>query len=92
MTVVAAESVSRLKIDGIWALGATVLLEGDDIEDARWADRAIAERDEPYLVEDSADPLTRDGAGTIGRAISFTTGGLGAFAAGMRADVSVDSG
>ncbi len=66
VTVVAAETANRLKIDGIRALGATVRLEGDDIEDARLEARAIAEREGSYLVEDSLDLLTCDGAGTIG--------------------------
>jgi threonine dehydratase len=66
VTVVAAETANRLKIDGIRALGATVRLEGDDIEDARLEARAIAEREGSYLVEDSLDVLTCDGAGTIG--------------------------
>jgi threonine dehydratase len=66
VTVVAAENANRLKIDRIRALGATVRLEGDDIEDARRLARAIAERDGSYLVEDSLDLATCDGAGTIG--------------------------
>ncbi len=66
VTVVAARSANRLKIDGIRALGATVRLEGDDIEDARRAARAIADAEGSYLVEDSLDVLTCDGAGTIG--------------------------
>jgi threonine dehydratase len=66
VTVVAAQRANRLKIDGIRALGATVLLEGDDIEDARRTACEIAEREGSYLVEDSLDLLTCDGAGTIG--------------------------
>ena len=66
VTVVAAESANRLKIDGIRALGAAVHLEGDDIEDARRIAGEIAEREGSYLVEDSLDLLTCDGAGTIG--------------------------
>jgi threonine dehydratase len=66
VTVVAAESANRLKIERIKALGATVRLEGDDIEDARRLARAIAEREGSYLVEDSLDLHTCDGAGTIG--------------------------
>ena len=66
VTVVAAECANALKIDGIRALGATVRLEGDDIEDARRAACEIAERDGSYLVEDSLDLRTCDGAGTIG--------------------------
>jgi threonine dehydratase len=66
VTVVAAETANGLKIDGIRALGATVRLEGDDIEDARRIAGDVAERDGSYLVEDSLDLLTCDGAGTIG--------------------------
>ena len=66
VTVVAAERANRLKIDGIRALGATVRLEGDDIEDARRAAVEIAAAGGSYLVEDSLDLLTCDGAGTIG--------------------------
>ncbi len=66
VTVTAAAGANRLKIDGIRALGATVLLGGDDIEDARDAARALAERDGLHLVEDSLDLHTCEGAGTIG--------------------------
>ena len=66
MTVVAAESANRLKIERIEALGATVRIEGDDIEDARRLASEMAEREGSYLVEDSLDLLTCDGAGTIG--------------------------
>ena len=66
VTVVAAENANRLKIDGIRALGATVRLVGDDIEDARSEASSIADREGSYLVEDSLDLLTCDGAGTIG--------------------------
>jgi threonine dehydratase len=66
VTVVAAENANRLKIEGIEALGATVRLDGDDIEDARRLARAVAEREGSYLVEDSLDLLTCDGAGTVG--------------------------
>ena len=66
VTVVAAERANPLKIDGIRALGATVTLEGDDIEDARRTAVEIAGLEGHYLVEDSLDLLTCDGAGTIG--------------------------
>jgi threonine dehydratase len=66
VTVVAAETANPLKINLIKALGATVRLEGDDIEDARQIACAVAERDGYYLVEDSLDLMTCDGAGTIG--------------------------
>ena len=66
VTVVAAETANRLKIERIRALGATVRIEGDDIEDARRLASDTAEREGSYLVEDSLDLLTCDGAGTIG--------------------------
>ncbi len=66
VTVVAAESANPLKIERIEALGATVRIEGDDIEDARRLAGSIAEREGSYLVEDSLDLATCDGAGTIG--------------------------
>ena len=48
------------------ALGATVRLDGDDIEDARVLASGIAEDEDAYLVEDSLDLATCEGAGTIG--------------------------
>jgi threonine dehydratase len=66
VTVVAAENANRLKIERIMALGATVRIEGEDIEDARRLASDMAERAGSYLVEDSLDLLTCDGAGTIG--------------------------
>ena len=66
VTVVAARSANALKIERMRALGATVRLEGDDIEDARLAASAMAEAEGAYLVEDSLDLSTCEGAGTIG--------------------------
>lgn len=66
VTVVAARSASRLKIDRVRELGATVMLEGDDIEDARRVAAEIGDRDGAHLIEDSLDLLTCEGAGTIG--------------------------
>src|SRR6478609_4378306 len=53
VTVAAAANANQLKIRGIEALGATVHLEGDDIEVARVIAREIGERDGSYVVEDS---------------------------------------
>ena len=66
VTVVAAQTANPLKIERIRALGATVRLEGDDIEDARLLARRIAADEGAYLVEDSLDLATCEGAGTIG--------------------------
>ena len=66
VTVVAARSASPLKLGQIAALGATVQLEGEDIEDARSFARELAQADGAYLVEDSLDLATCEGAATIG--------------------------
>ncbi len=66
VTVVAARSANPLKLRRIAALGASVRLEGEDIEDARLCARELAEADGAYLVEDSLDLATCEGAATIG--------------------------
>jgi threonine dehydratase len=66
VTVVAARTASAVKLRRIAALGADLRLEGEDIEDARVLAREIAEVDGAYLVEDSLDVATCEGAGTIG--------------------------
>jgi threonine dehydratase len=66
VTVVAAKTANPLKLRQIAALGADVRLEGEDIEDARLLAREIAEADGAYLVEDSLDLATCEGAATIG--------------------------
>jgi threonine dehydratase len=66
VTVVAAENTNPLKVERMNALGAAVRLAGDDIEDARVLARGIAEDEGAYLVEDSLELSTCEGAGTIG--------------------------
>lgn len=66
VTVVAARTANPLKLRQIADLGADVVLEGEDIEDARRRASEIAEADGAYLVEDSLDLATCEGAGTIG--------------------------
>jgi len=66
VTVVAATTASPLKLRQVAAFGATVRLEGEDIEDARLLAREIAQADGAYLVEDSLDLATCEGAATIG--------------------------
>jgi threonine dehydratase len=63
---VAAKHANPMKVERMRALGATVVLEGDDHEDARRLACEIAEAEGAYLVEDSLDLFTCDGAGTIG--------------------------
>ena len=66
VTVVAARSANPLKLRQIAALGADVLIDGEDIEDARLLARELAEANGAYLVEDSLDLATCEGAATIG--------------------------
>jgi threonine dehydratase len=66
VTVVAARTANPLKLSQIAAFGADVRLEGEDIEDARLHAREIAEADGAYLVEDSLDLATCEGAATMG--------------------------
>ena len=66
VTVVAAKTANPLKLSQITAFGADVRLEGEDIEDARLLAREIAAADGAYLVEDSLDLATCEGAATIG--------------------------
>ncbi len=66
VTVVAARTANPLKLRQIAAFGADLRLEGQDIEDARLLAREIAETCDAYLVEDSLDLATCEGAATIG--------------------------
>jgi threonine dehydratase len=66
VTVVAARTASPLKLRQIAAFGANLRLAGEDIEDARLLAREIAQAGGAYLVEDSLDLATCEGAATIG--------------------------
>jgi threonine dehydratase len=66
VTVVAARTANPLKLRQIADFGADVRLDGEDIEDARLLAREIAETTGAYLVEDSLDLATCEGAATIG--------------------------
>jgi threonine dehydratase len=65
-TVVASATVNPLKLRRMQALGASVHLVDGDIEVARRAARDLADRDGLFLVEDSENLDTCEGAGTIG--------------------------
>jgi threonine dehydratase len=66
VTVVAARTANPLKLSQIAAFGADLRVAGEDIEDARLLAREIAMADGEYLVEDSLDLATCEGAATIG--------------------------
>ena len=65
-TVVAGANANPYKLERIRALGATVRIVDGDIEDARQLARQIADSDGAFLVEDSENIDTCEGAGTIG--------------------------
>ena len=66
VTVVAGEGANAAKIERIRRLGAAVELVEGDIETARERAREIAARGDTFLVEDSENLDTCEGAGTIG--------------------------
>ncbi|MGH2862321.1 MAG: threonine ammonia-lyase [Solirubrobacteraceae bacterium] len=76
VTVVAARTANSLKLRQIAALGADVRLDGEDIEDARLLARELAQADGAYLVEDSLDLATCEGAATIGLELARDDPGL----------------
>jgi threonine dehydratase len=63
---VASRTANPLKLRQIVAFGADLRLDGEDIEDARLLAREIAAADRAYLVEDSLNLATCEGAATIG--------------------------
>jgi len=65
VTVFAAETANRLKIERMRSAGATVHLDGADIERPRALARSHAASTGSYLVEDSLDVGTCEGAATI---------------------------
>ena len=66
VTVVAGANASPLKLERIRAWGATVRIVDGDIEDARLLARRMADIEGAFLVEDSENLDTCEGAGTIG--------------------------
>ena len=65
MTVFAAVSANPLKIDRMRALGADVVLQGADFDEAKAAAKEHAGRSGSMYVEDGLIPAIAEGAGTI---------------------------
>ena len=65
LTVYAAEKANPLKIARMRAMGARVVLEGEDFDAAKALAREAAAREGARFVEDSRDPEPTEGAGTI---------------------------
>lgn len=66
VTVIAAAAANPLKIERMRALGAEVILVDGQIEEALAAAQAISAKTGAFLVEDSKNLNTCEGAGTIG--------------------------
>ncbi|MBI1379373.1 MAG: pyridoxal-phosphate dependent enzyme [Frankiales bacterium] len=73
VTVFAAENANPLKVARMRSAGATVHLEGPDIETPRALAREHAESTGSYLVEDSLDLGTCEGAASIGLELAAAT-------------------
>ncbi|MFN8675869.1 MAG: threonine/serine dehydratase [Thermomicrobiales bacterium] len=65
VTIYAAETANPLKIERMRALGATVVLSGDDFDAAKAIGKDEAARRGVRFIEDSRDPEPTEGAGTI---------------------------
>jgi threonine dehydratase len=66
LLVYASVHANPLKLARMQALGAKVRLHGDDFDAAKEEARRVAQEAGIRLVEDSLDPETGEGAGTIG--------------------------
>jgi threonine dehydratase len=66
VTVVAGANANRYKLERIRASGATLRIVDGDIDDARLLARRMADSEGAFLVEDSENLDTCEGAGTIG--------------------------
>ncbi|MDQ3695286.1 MAG: pyridoxal-phosphate dependent enzyme [Chloroflexota bacterium] len=65
LAIYASVNANPLKVDRMRALGATVVLEGEDFDAAKLAAKREAARSGATMIEDSLDPGTAEGAGTI---------------------------
>ncbi len=66
LTIYASVNANPFKVERMRALGATVVLEGDDFDGAKSAARREAARIGAWMVEDGLEPTISEGAGTIG--------------------------
>ncbi len=65
ITIYASVNVNPLKLERMRALGARLVLEGEDFDAAKLAAKRFAEQSGARMIEDSLDPATAEGAGTI---------------------------
>lgn len=91
-TVFASTNAVGSKIDAMRALGAEVVLQGEDFDAAKEAARLYAQAEGALFLEDGAHAALAEGAGTIGLELTDEVGevdsmvcplGNGALAAGL---------
>ncbi len=66
LTVYASVNANPFKIERMRALGANVVLHGEDFDAAKIEAKRFASQSGARMIEDSLDPATGEGAGTIG--------------------------
>ena len=66
LTVYASVNANPFKMERMRALGATVVLHGDDFDAAKIEAKRVAGETGVRMVEDGLDAETGEGAGTIG--------------------------
>lgn len=70
LTVYASINANPLKLERMRALGATVVLFGEDFDAAKLEAKRVARATGAYMVEDGLEPTISEGAGTIGLELS----------------------
>jgi threonine dehydratase len=65
LTVYASVNANPLKIDRMKALGAEVILHGEDFDDAKSEAKRFAAKNKLPMVEDGLEPRLSEGAGSI---------------------------
>lgn len=66
LTIYASVNANPFKVERMRALGAKVVLYGEDFDAAKIEAKRFASQTGARLIEDSLDPATGEGAGTIG--------------------------
>jgi threonine dehydratase len=66
LTIYASVNANPFKVERMRALGATVVLHGEDFDAAKIEAKRFASQTGARMIEDSLDPATGEGAGTIG--------------------------
>ena len=65
LTVYAAHTANPLKLERMRALGANVVLHGEDFDAAKLEAKRVARQSSARMVEDGLEPLISEGAGTM---------------------------